>query len=89
MFLHVTQARYLHDYVIWLRFNDGTQGEVDLEAELEGGVFGPLKDLDQFKKFHIDDEVETIVWENGADLAPEFLAQLIKTPRTDAQSRAV
>ena len=30
MILHVTEAEYLHDYVIRLRFNDGAEGEVDL-----------------------------------------------------------
>ena len=73
MILHVREARYRHDYVIWLRFNDGAEGEVDLRNELEGEVFGPLKDFDAFKSFKVDPELETIVWENGADLAPEFL----------------
>jgi hypothetical protein len=73
MFLHVKEAKYLHDYVIWLRFNDGLEGEIDLEGELEGEVFGPLKDRSFFQKFHVDPELDTIVWENGADLAPEFL----------------
>jgi hypothetical protein len=73
MFLHVKEARYLHDYVIWLRFNDGAVGEIDLESELEGEVFGELKDLERFKRFTVDPDIETVVWENGADLAPEFL----------------
>lgn len=73
MILHVKQARYLHDYVIWVRFNDGTEGEVDLSGELEGEIFGPLKDIQKFKSFKVDPVLETIVWENGADLAPEFL----------------
>jgi hypothetical protein len=73
MFLHVKEAKYLHDYVIWLRFNDGAEGEIDLEKELEGEVFGPLKELQLFQRFHVDQELETITWENGADLAPEFL----------------
>lgn len=73
MILHVKQAKYLHDYVIWVRFNDGTEGEVDLSGELEGEIFGPLKDLQMFKSFNVDPVLETIVWENGADLAPEFL----------------
>ncbi len=77
MFLHVTEAKYLHDYVIWLRFNDGSEGEVNLEGELEGEVFGALKDVHQFRKFRVDPEIETIVWENGADLAPEFLHERI------------
>lgn len=73
MFLHVTKAKYMHDYVVWLRFNDGVEGEIDLEPELEGEVFAPLKDKDMFQRFWVDPELQTIVWENGADLAPEFL----------------
>jgi hypothetical protein len=73
MFLHVKEAKHVHDYVLWLRFNDGAEGEIDLEKELEGEVFGPLKDKLLFQKFRVDPELETVVWENGADLAPEFL----------------
>ena len=73
MFLHVVEAKHLHDYVIWLLFNDGVQGEIDLESELEGEVFEPLKDKRLFQRFRVDRELETIAWENGADLAPEFL----------------
>ncbi|MFH0802287.1 MAG: DUF2442 domain-containing protein [bacterium] len=73
MFLHVKEAKYIRDYVIWLRFNDGAEGEINLESELEGEVFGPLHDKTMFSRFHVDPEIETIVWENGADLAPEFL----------------
>lgn len=73
MILHVIEARYVNDYVIWLRFNDGAIGEVDLKNELDGEVFEPLKDLEQFKSFKVDPDIDTIVWANGADLAPEFL----------------
>jgi hypothetical protein len=78
MFLHVKEAKYLHDYVIWLRFNDGAIGEIDLEGELEGEVFSPLRDMELFKKFKVDRDIETIVWENGADLAPEYLYDHMK-----------
>jgi hypothetical protein len=73
MFLHVQEARYLRDYVIWLRFNDGVAGEVDLRDELSGAVFEPLRDVAAFERFRVDPEMQTIAWENGADLAPEFL----------------
>ena len=76
--LHVKEAIYRHDYIIWLRFNDGAEGEVDLADELEGEVFGPLKDINRFKSFKVDPILETIVWENGADLAPEFLYENVK-----------
>lgn len=73
MFLHVIEARYVRDYTVWLRFNDGTCGEVDLSGELDGPVFGPLRDPAQFKRFRI--EHHTLAWENGADLAPEYLRE--------------
>lgn len=78
MFLHVTEAKYVHDYVIWLRFNDGTEGEIDLKDELEGEVFETLKNIEAFKSFKVDPELETVVWSNGADLAPEFLHEHLK-----------
>ena len=78
MTLRIKEAKYLHDYLIWLRFNDGVEGEVDLSSELEGEVFGPLKDINKFKSFKVDPIMQTIVWENGADLAPEFLYENMK-----------
>lgn len=80
MILHVIDAKHLHDYTLWLRFNDGTEGEIDLEPELEGEVFGPLRDPTVFRAFRLDKEVGTIVWENGADLAPEFLYENLRVP---------
>jgi hypothetical protein len=78
MILHIKEAKYLYDYVIWLRFNDGAIGEVDLEDELYGEVFEPLKEIEKFKSFRVDPELETIVWDNGADMAPEFLYNKMK-----------
>ena len=78
MILHVKEATYLHDYVLWIRFNNGAEGEIDLSDELEGEVFGPLKDLDVFQSFTVDPVLETVVWGNGADFAPEFLYENMK-----------
>ncbi len=78
MILHVLEASHVRDYVIRLRFNDGIVGEADLKDELSGEIFEPLRDLEQFKRFRVDPEMQTVVWENGADLAPEFLHDKIK-----------
>ena len=78
MILHVCEAHYVRDYVVWIRFNDGVSGQVDLRDELDGEVFEPLKNIEQFKQFRVDAELQTIVWENGADLAPEFLYQQLR-----------
>ena len=74
----VLEAKYVRDYVIWLRFRDGTAGEVDLRDELWGEVFEPLKDVEYFKKFTVHPEFETLVWPNGADFAPEFLHDAVR-----------
>ena len=73
MILHVIDVKYVRDYVIWVKFNGGIEGEVDLSAELEGEVFGPLKDKALFKTVKTDPFLQTIVWDNGADSAPKFL----------------
>lgn len=74
--LHIKSAKYLSGYKLWIAFDDGTSGEVDLANELKGSMFEPLKDLAEFQNVTVDPELETIVWPNGADLAPEFLKAL-------------
>jgi len=72
------EAHYRGDYRIWLKFADGIEGEVDLEDELWGEMFEPLKDKARFAAFTLNEELETIVWPNGADFAPEFLYQKLR-----------
>ena len=80
MIVHVIDAKYERDYVLWLRFNDGAEGLVDLADQLHGEVFAPLRDPAKFRAFRVDPELETIVWDNGADLAPEFLHARLLVP---------
>ena len=75
MFPRVVHAHHVRDYVVFLRFQDGVEGEVDLQPQLYGEVFEPLKDRDYFRQFRVDPDLHTIVWPNGADFAPEFLYQ--------------
>ncbi len=84
MFLHVTDASYLSEHRVWLEFNDGTVGEVDLGGELSGEIFEPLNDLETFRVFKIHKELNTIVWANGADFAPEFLHELLGKQRMNS-----
>jgi hypothetical protein len=87
MILHVVEARYERDYVIRLKFNDGAEGFVDLADELYGEMFEPLQDFATFRAFRLDPELATIVWKNGADLAPEFLhARLLVAAEPDVEN---
>lgn len=75
MIVWVTQAKPAGGYRVWLEFNDGLRGEVDLEDRLFGPVFEPLRDPSYFARLEVQPELDTIVWPNGADFAPEFLHQ--------------
>jgi hypothetical protein len=74
----LVEARYVRDFVIWVRFSDGTEGEVDLAEELAGPIFEPLRDPAYFRSFTLSPELHTVVWPNGADLAPEFLHERVR-----------
>jgi hypothetical protein len=73
MLPRITDARYINGYTVWLRYADGAEGTVDLSGELSGPIFEPLRDLAVFSQFELHPELHTLVWPNGADLAPEFL----------------
>ncbi len=72
--IKVIHAEYLEGYKLKLSFNDGTIGTVNLEEELYGQVFEPLKKVEFFKNFQLD--AWTVCWPNGADFAPEFLYEM-------------
>lgn len=80
MILRVGDAELVRDLVVWVRFNDGSEGEVDLSGELDGPVFEPLRDPKVFAGFKLDPDTHTLVWSNGADLAPEFLHEHARVP---------
>jgi len=73
MFLHITNARYLEDYKVEVSFNNGRKGIADLADALKGTMFEPLKNKSVFSRLVVDKELDTIVWSNGADLAPEYI----------------
>jgi hypothetical protein len=71
--VHVTAVEPLGGYRLRLRFDDGATGVIDFSGEAWSGVFGPLADPDFFDRVKLDKELGTIVWPNGADIAPETL----------------
>jgi hypothetical protein len=75
MLVHVLEARHLGGHRVWLRFDDGLTGELDLSSELDGEIFEPLRDPYFFGQFEVDD---TLAWPNGADFAPEFLHEQVR-----------
>ena len=78
MLPRIVEARHSRDFTIWLRFSDGVEGEIDLADELDGPLFQPLKDPSLFRLVQLHPELHTLVWPNGADLAPEFLRENLR-----------
>jgi hypothetical protein len=72
----VRDVKYVGDYKLRLTFEDGSLREVDLSRHLDGEVFEPLKNLSNFKGVRVNADLDTIVWENGADMSPDFLYEI-------------
>ncbi len=69
-----TAVRVLRPYVLEVTFDDGVVRQIDVESELWGEVFEPLRDPEFFALASVDRQLGTVVWPNGADLAPEYLS---------------
>ncbi len=76
----VTNVDLVDGYTVRLRFKDGVVGDVDLAYLLQyGPVFRPLHDPAYFRRVRVDRSIGTIVWPNGADVAPETLYALAQS----------
>ncbi len=60
-------------YVIEVTFRDGSRRRIDMEPELWGEVFAPLRDPSLFAQAAVDPTFGSVFWPTGADVAPEFL----------------
>jgi hypothetical protein len=69
----VRNVTYQSKYKLLLTFEDGVVNLVDLEPYLDGEIFEPLKDIEYFKTVRVNMDIDTIVWDNDADISPDFL----------------
>ena len=72
----VTEATYLSGYKLRICFDNGEKKIVDLHPHIDGPIFEPLKDLDFFKSFYVNHDIDTVVWPNNADFSPDFLYEI-------------
>ena len=81
MILRIRSAEVCGPHSLLVSFSDGTAGEVDFRPLLDDGpVFGPLHDPDYFARVTVDPVCGTVVWPNGADLAPEAVRAAVRVP---------
>lgn len=78
-------------YMIDVTFDDGSRRRLELESELWGEVFEPLRDPNLFAQARVEADCGTVVWPTGADLSPEFLSKMntpVERERSRRRSRA-
>lgn len=68
----IAKISALAGYRLAVEFEDGVTGTVDVESELFGPVFAPLRDEAVFAQVSLD-EFGAPCWPIGADLAPDAI----------------
>jgi hypothetical protein len=72
----VVEIKYLNDYKLWLKFNDGESKIIDFKNHIGKGVSTKLLEIDFFKLVTIDNG-GGIEWPNGFDFCPNYLQKNI------------
>jgi hypothetical protein len=74
MLKDIVEVRPLEGYKLFLRFEDGVEGVVDLERLVRfEGVFAALRARETFVQVQVHRDLGTIWWPTGADLDPDTL----------------
>ncbi len=82
MYQAIVSVRPNDDFSLTVAFEDGAEGVLDMKPYLDFGVFKKIKGLEQFKRVRI--AFDTIEWESGVDLDPEFVrakCSIVQTAR--------
>jgi len=73
---YITDVEYDSGFKLHLQFEDGSWRMADLKNHLSGEVFSPLRDLSIFQTVRLNSDIDTVVWDNGADMSPDFLYEI-------------
>jgi hypothetical protein len=78
MLKDIIEVKPLRDYWVYLRFEDGVEGKVNIAELIEfRGVFTALFDPAYFAQVRVNPELGTIYWPNDADLDPDVLYSMV------------
>lgn len=86
--VRITDAKPLPGYRLFLRFTDGSSGEVDLSHLAGKGVFAPWLMPGEFERVSVDREAGTVCWPGDIDLCPDVLYSRATGAPLPAQTRA-
>jgi hypothetical protein len=69
------------DYTLSIVFENGERGILDVKPILGFGVFDRLRDYEKFKRVRV--AFDTIEWDSGVDLDPEFVYSACMAHKSD------
>lgn len=75
----IRQVEAKPEFRLWVRFNDGTEGDVDMAGLVHSsraGVFAALRDEMLFRQVRL--EYGVVTWPGDLDLAPDAMYEAIK-----------
>lgn len=73
----IVACKPLPHYRVWIRFDDGLEGEVDLSGLLGKGIFKAWESVEFFNQVQIDPKTDTLSWGEDIDLDPYVLREKI------------
>ena len=65
------------NYCVWIRFDDGLEGVVDLSYLVGEGIFEAWHSLDFFNQVYVDPRSNTLAWGKDIDLDPYVLREKV------------
>lgn len=86
---YVTAVEPFEPYRLRVTFDNGEVKNIDLSGFLHRKIYAPLRDFEFFKRVRVDADLDTVVWENGADICPNVLYELGKKVFEDQDLKAV
>ena len=88
MLWRIVETKPRPGYRLWVRFEDGTAGEISVSHLVGKGVFKVWEDEAEFLKVSIDEESGTVTWPGGLDLAPDSIYDQLIAADSPAPSSA-
>lgn len=73
----IVSSKPLPNYCVWICFDDGLEGEVDLNDLVGKGVFKAWESVDFFNQVYINPKTATLTWDEDIDLDPYVLREQV------------
>ena len=73
----IVACKPLLNYHLWIRFDDGLEGDVDLNHLVGKGIFEAWNSVDFFNQVRVDPKSDTVAWGEDIDLDPYVLREKV------------